>query len=116
MPREKYIFNQQTQSYQIDRRSVRATRNKTGIVLMAGLGVFLAYYLVMQALDFRSPKALLLERRNRELAGQVELLGGRIEEQEEVLRDLSLRDNLVYRPVFGMAEIPDAVRLAGLPG
>ena len=116
MPREKYIFNQQTQSYQIDRRSVRATRNKAGLVLLAGLGVFLAYFFgFTQALGHETPKERLLERRNRDLAGQMELLGARIDAQDEVHRDLSLRDNLVYRPVFGMAEIPDEVRGAGLP-
>jgi len=118
MPREKYIFNQQTQSYQIDRRSVRATRNKTELVLLAGLAFFLAFFFVFtQVLGYETPKARLLERWNRNLAGQVELLGARMEAQDEVLLDLSLRDNLVYRPVFGMAEIPSGKRDAKLlPG
>ena len=116
MPREKYIFNQQTQSYEIDRRSVRSTRNKTGIVLLAGLGLFLAcFFGFTQVLGCPTPKELLLERRNRDLAGELELLGARIDMQDQELLDLSLRDNLVYRPVFGMAEIPDAVRDAGFP-
>lgn len=116
MPREKYIFNQQTQSYQIDRRSVQATRYKTGIVLLAGLGLFIAAFFILQAFGFQTPKARLLAHRNRVLATQLELLGARIDAQDDELRDLSLRDNLVYRPVFGMAEIPDAVRDAGFPG
>ena len=75
MPREKYIFNQQTQSYEIDRRSVRATGNKAGLVLLAGLGVFLAYFFgYTQALGHQTPKEQVLERRNAELAGQMELL------------------------------------------
>ena len=38
MPGEKkYIFNEQTQSYEIDRRSARAALYRTGGVLLAGL-------------------------------------------------------------------------------
>lgn len=116
MPGEKsYIFNDKTQSYEIDRRSARSTLYKAGGVLLGGLVFFFVYFFVFsQMLDRKTPKERLLERRNQVLAGQLQLLGGRIEAQENELLDLSLRDNLVYRPVFGMDEIPAAVREAPL--
>ena len=114
---KKYIFNEQTQSYEIDRRSARAALYKTGAVLLAGLACFLLYYYFgTEVWGFDTPKAQILEHRNRILAEEVSLLDGRIQEQDEVLLDLSLRDNLVYRPVFGMAEIPREDREAGLGG
>lgn len=118
MPGEKkYIFNEQTQSYEIDRRSARAAFYRTGGVLLAGLALFLLYFFLFTRLwDIDTPKALLLERRNRVLAEQVALLNGRMDAQDEVLNDLALRDNLVYRPVFGMEEIPAETRHAPLVG
>ena len=114
---KQYIFNQQTQSYEIDRRSVRTAFYKTGGVLLAGLALFLLYFFVFtRTLGTATPKTLLLERRNRILAERLVLLDVRIDADEEQLRELALRDNLVYRPVFGMEEIPDENRNAALGG
>ena len=113
----RYRYNEQTQAYEIDRRTARATIYQTGIVLVSGLACFLLYFFVFtQVKGYDTPKALLLERRNRMLAEQIEMLDSRIEAQDAVLLDLSLRDNLVYRPVFGMEEITPEVRGAGLGG
>ena len=114
---KKYIFNEQTQSYEIDRRSARAALYKTGAVLLAGLACFLLYFFLgTEVWGYDTPKVRVLEHRNRILAEEVALLDSRIQKQDEVLLDLSLRDNLVYRPVFGMAEIPREEREAGLGG
>ena len=117
MAGEKYIFNQQTQSYEIDRRSVRAAFYKTGGVLLGGLALFLLYFFVFtRTLGLDTPKTLLLERQNRILTEQLALLDGRIDADDQQLQELALRDNLVYRPVFGMEEVPAARREAGLGG
>ena len=117
MAGEKYIFNQQTQSYEIDRRSVRAAFYKTGGVLLGGLALFLLYFFVFtRTLGLDTPKTLLLERQNRILTEQLALLDGRIDADDQQLQELALRDNLVYRPVFGMEEVPAATREAGLGG
>ena len=113
----RYIFNEQTKSYEIDRRSARATLYNTGITLLAGLACFLLYFFVCnRVLGFDTPKAMWLERSNQALAGEISLLEARAASQDEVLLDLSLRDNLVYRPVFGMGEIGPEVREAPLEG
>ena len=117
MAGEKYIFNQQTQSYEIDRRSVRAAFYKTGGVLLGGLALFLLYFFVFtRTIGLDTPKTLLLERQNRILTEQLALLDGRIDADDQQLQELALRDNLVYRPVFGMEEVPAATREAGLGG
>ena len=115
MAGEKYIFNQQTQSYEIDRRSVRAAFYKTGGVLLGGLALFLLYFFT-RTIGLDTPKTLLLERQNRILTEQLALLDGRIDADDQQLQELALRDNLVYRPVFGMEEVPAATREAGLGG
>lgn len=117
MAGEKYIFNQQTQSYEIDRRSVRAAFYKTGGILLGGLALFLLFFFVFtRTLGLDTPKTLLLERQNRILTEQLALLDGRIDADDQQLQELALRDNLVYRPVFGMEEVPAARREAGLGG
>lgn len=117
MAGEKYIFNQQTQSYEIDRRSVRAAFYKTGGILLGGLALFLLFFFVFtRTLGLDTPKTLLLERQNRILTEQLALLDGRIDADDQQLQELALRDNLVYRPVFGMEEVPTATREAGLGG
>ena len=118
MSREKnYIFNQQTGSYEIDRRSARSTLYRSGAVLLSGLACFVLYYFLFTgALGVETPKALLLERRNHTLADRISLLGARLGEQDEELTNLTLRDNLVYRPVFGMEELGAGVREAPLGG
>ena len=117
MAGEKYIFNQQTQSYEIDRRSVRAAFYKTGGILLGGLALFLLFFFVFtRTLGLDTPKTLLLERQNRILTEQLALLDGRIDADDQQLQELALRDNLVYRPVFGMEEVPVARREAGLGG
>jgi murein DD-endopeptidase MepM/ murein hydrolase activator NlpD len=113
----RYIFNQQTQAYEVDRLSARATLYKTGGVLLGGMVCFLlCYFIFIQLRGVETPKALYLQYRNRILAEKIEMLEGRIEAQDAVLLDLASRDNLVYRPVFGMAEVPAELRDAGLGG
>ena len=114
---KKYIFNEQTNAYEVDRRSARSALYTSGAVLFAGLACFLVYYFVfVQLLGYETPKAKMLERRNRALAAQMLLLDRQGSPLAEELLDLSLRDNLVYRPVFGMAEIDSATRHAGIGG
>jgi len=114
---KKYIFNEQTQAYEIDRRSTRSALYRTGAVLLAGLACFLVFFFLSAAVwDIDTPKAMLLERRNRVLTEQLSLLSSHMDQQDEALLGLSLRDNLIYRPVFGMEEIGSDIREAGLGG
>ena len=111
----RYIYNEQTQAFEVDRLSARATIYKTGAVLLGGIICFLIYFFVFaQAPGNATPKERLLRHNNRMLAEQISMLDSRMEAQDAVLLDLSLRDNLVYRPVFGMEEIPAEERNAGM--
>lgn len=110
---KSYIFNEETGSYELDRRNSHAPVLKAGLALVAGLVLFLLYFFLYARNGSDTPKSLILESRNRALAGQIAMLDSRFDEDEQVLLDLALRDNLVYRPVFGMDEIPLELRRAG---
>jgi murein DD-endopeptidase MepM/ murein hydrolase activator NlpD len=108
---KSYIFNEETRSYEMDRRSVRSPLLKTGVILVTGLVLFLLYFFIFnEVLGYQTPKEMLLKSRNEALAAQIARLDDRFEAGEQELRDMALRDNLVYRPVFGMAEIPFETR------
>ena len=92
----KYWSKETIPSYEIDRRSIRASLLKAGIVILLGLAFFLLYFFICsETLGYGTPKEMLLERRNADLAEEIALLSARVEEQDEVLTSLSLRDNLV---------------------
>lgn len=114
---KKYIFNEQTKSYEIDRRSTRAALYRTGAVLLAGLACFLLFFFLSSRVwHLATPKERWMTRRNRVLTEQLMLLSNRTEDQYAALLDLSRRDNLIYRPVFGMEELGNDVREAPLGG
>lgn len=114
---KKYIFNEQTKSYEIDRRSTRAALYRTGAVLLAGLACFLLFFFLSSRVwHLATPKERWMARRNRVLTEQLMLLSNRTEDQYAALLDLSRRDNLIYRPVFGMEELGNDVREAPLGG
>lgn len=110
---KKYIFNEETQSYEIYRRSAREKVIRTLLALLAGLACFCLYFfLFTQVLGFKSPKTAILESRNASLSSAMGLLGDEIEAQNNLLIELQNRDEIVYRPVFGMDTIPESEKTA----
>ena len=78
--------------------------------------LLLYFFIFTEVLGKGTPKERILQRRNNLLVERLSLLDDRIGEHDATLADLSMRDNLVYRPVFGMAEISDEERTAPLGG
>lgn len=115
MFREKrYIFNEKTLSYEIDRRTSRQILVRAAAVLLAGLVCFAVYfYLYADVLGYMTPKEYLLVRENRMLLAKIESLNERMAEDDVALTDIQRRDNVVYRPIFGMDEISEEVRNSG---
>ncbi len=103
---KKYIFNEETQSYEIYRRPVRERVMRAVLTLLAGLACFCIYhFLFTRVLGFKSPKTAILEARHQSLSSAMELLGDEITAQNSLLLELQNRDEIVYRPVFGMDTI-----------
>lgn len=113
----RYVFNTKTLSYDVVRISLRKILLKSAVILTIGVACFFFYfYLYTGVFGFETPKAAILERENRELVAQLEMYSGEIDAQNAVLADIQRRDNIVYRPVFGMQEIASDVREAGFGG
>ncbi|MCF0167575.1 MAG: M23 family peptidase, partial [Bacteroidales bacterium] len=115
--RNKYIFNTETLSYEIYRESTRDKVKSVAGVMLLGLALFLGYvFYYTKSLKTESLKTVLLEKRNRDLLSRIGLLDQKLDRQGDALSRLQMRDNNIYRPVFGMDEIPASVRNAGFGG
>ena len=115
--RKRYIFNEKTLSYEIERRSFKDVALRGLVIAVAGLACFLVYfYLYTGILGFEAPKTVFLENRNRMLVSDMEYLSQKLDAENIIIEDIQKRDNLVYRPVFGMDSIPVEARNAGFGG
>ena len=113
----KYIFNKETLSYE-EVRSSRHFRITKGAVLFAGSIVMAVFWiwLYSDVFGFTLPKTAVLEKTNARLVSKLELLSRQVEKDGEYLASMQLRDNDIYRSVFGMNEIPSEIRNAGFGG
>ncbi|MBP5210431.1 MAG: M23 family metallopeptidase [Bacteroidales bacterium] len=117
MARKKYVFNHETLSYEESVVSIKERFKRVLGLFAIGFVIFIAYYLVLTVvLGFDLPKTIILQNKNAELMAKVEQLNTRMDEQNDILSELQMRDNVVYRLILGMDEIPASVRNAGFGG
>ena len=110
---KKYVLNPET--LLVERRGRKKHRLlKTLGVLAAGALLFASYMaLSVWVLGEDLPKTAVLRRKNADWQSRLALLGARLDRDEEVISLLEVRDDRIYRSVYGMDEIPSAVRNAG---
>ena len=118
MFREKqYVYNEETLSYEIVSMSFGRILLRVLLVLLTGFVCFVIYaYIFVHVLGFRPPKTLIMENRNRDLLARMEVMDQHVDDEDAALTELQMRDNIVYRPVFGMEEISAQTRDAGFVG
>ena len=84
---------------------------KTLGVLAAGALLLVLYLLIgVVVMGKDLPKTAMLRRANADWQSRLEQMGARLDRDEEVLDLLAVRDDRIYRSVYGMDEIPAAVR------
>lgn len=114
---KRYVFNPKTLSYEVKKRSKvsRAFRTVLMFAVSVGMAVFY-FWLYVSVFDLEPPKTVLLKKKNAQWASRVEVLNRRLDESADALESLQLRDDDIYRSIFGMNEIPSEVRNAGFGG
>lgn len=81
------------------------------------IGLFCLYgWIYLDVLGLETPKHSRLRKEYAELHSRVDLLRHRIEAAEISLDQLNLRDNDVYRSIFGMEPVSEDVRRGGYGG
>lgn len=109
MARIKYYYDTETCKYE----RVRIT---TWDIILNSLGFLFSALLFAIALVwilgsyFKSPKEVLLEKENQQMAFYYELLRKEMEQNQKILKSLQERDENIYRVVFEAEPIPASVR------
>ena len=107
---EKFILNPDTLLFEIRDSSPHRFR-KILIVLAGGVLLFALYfwiYVLVFGLDL--PKTSILKRQNALWASKIEQMSSRMDREKELLEELAIRDDKIYRSVYGLDEIPASVR------
>lgn len=114
---KKYVFNPRTLSYEV-MKSSRKVRIIRSLVFFAGsiLLSVLYFWLYVSVFEMELPKTLILKKQNAEWASRMEVMNRQIDKYEDALTTLQMRDDDIYRSIFGMHEIPSEVREAGFGG
>lgn len=115
MPKSKYRFNHETLSFIKVQFSFKQRLLKGFTYMMATIVITIIYYSVFTSF-FDTPKERGLRREKKELLFQFELLNGKYNQIEAVLKDIQQRDQNIYRTIFEAEPIPMSVRLAGFGG
>ncbi|WRQ32649.1 M23 family metallopeptidase [Bacteroidales bacterium MB20-C3-3] len=114
---KSYKFNPETLAYEIHRISIRSRFSKGFLLFLLSIVVSVGYYFVYTSyLQLETPKMLSIRSTNAELANRLALMNRRFDEANRILNALQIRDNYVYRPIFGMEEISQDLRDAGFGG
>lgn len=86
------------------------------IFVVSVLLFFVYLQIYTKVLGLELPKTRILKRQNATLVTQSKVLGHRIGQNEVALDALALRDEDIYRSIFGLSSISDDVRNSGLDG
>ena len=114
---KRYVFNSKTLSYEVKKRSRKSRLFKSLTLFAVSLGMAVFYFwLYAYVLDLEPPKTALLKKKNAEWCSRVEMLNRKLDESSEALTSLQMRDDDIYRSIFGMNDIPSEVRNAGFGG
>ena len=89
---------------------------KSLIFLAITLLVTILILVIQVALGYDLPKTAILRKKNAKLTSKVALLNRQLEQHNENLYALQVRDDGIYRSIFGMNAIPDEVRNSGFSG
>lgn len=113
----KYILNPETLLYEIKEASLKSKLLK-GFLLVAGSVALSVLYLWVftSVLGVDLPKTALLKAEKARWEARVTLMNSRLDRYESNLDALMIRDDDIYRSIFGMNEIPASVRMAGIGG
>jgi murein DD-endopeptidase MepM/ murein hydrolase activator NlpD len=115
MPKVKYYYDAKSLSYQrVERTWKIQVRNS--VLFIVASAFFAALILFVGDKYFDSPKERQLRQELEFMQDQYALLNRRLSQMDEVLRDMSNRDDNIYRVIFEAEPIPQDIRRSGFGG
>lgn len=113
----KYRLNPETLLYEIEKVSAKSRLLKMVMLVSASIALSCVYlWLFTSVLGMELPKTAMLRKTNARWISKVELMNKQLDMYDETLKGLGIRDDEIYRNIFGMNEIPQEVRNAGFGG
>jgi len=87
------------------------------LVVLSGAALFLFYmWFYVSVLGLDLPKTAILKRQNAHWNTRMDQMSQQLDRYDELLSMLEVRDDRIYRNVYGLDEIPQAVRQSGFGG
>lgn len=87
------------------------------LVVLSGAALFLFYmWFYVSVLGLDLPKTAILKRQNAHWNTRMDQMSQQLDRYDELLSMLEVRDDRIYRNVYGLDEIPQAVRQSGFRG
>ena len=114
---KRYILNPKTLMYEVTKSSMMSRVGRFVALFVMSIGMSALYFWVYTSvLGLELPKTMLLKKKNAEWCSKVEVMNMHLDQYDEALASLQLRDDDIYHSIFGMDEIPSEVRNAGFGG
>ena len=113
---DKYIINPETLMAEL-REDGRRPWWGILAVLLAGVAIFILFlWINVEVLGTDLPKTAILRHRNADWSSRIDRMNAQLDRYDELLNLLEVRDDKIYRSVYGMDEIPREVRFSGFGG
>ena len=114
---KKYKLNPETLLYEIEKSSAKSRFTKMAMLIIASIALSVVYmWLFTSVLGMELPKTIMLRKANARWISKVELMNRQLDMYDATLEGLGMRDDEIYRNIFGMNEISPEVRNAGFGG
>ena len=110
------MFNPLTLSYEVKTDSKLTGLVKSLSFLAVTLVVTILILVIHVSLGFDLPKTAILRKKNAKLTSRITLLNRQLDQHNKNLYALQVRDDGIYRSIFGMNAIPAEVRNSGFSG
>ena len=111
-----YILDPETLTFEVQ-EPTKTEWWSLPLVGASGLVLFILYMWICVSIGGVSlPKTAILRFQNSEWKARVDQMSMQLDQYEDMLSQLEIRDDRIYRSVYGMDEIPQNVRQAGFSG
>jgi len=114
---KKYNLNPDTLLYEVVKTPRKDILRRLGVYFLVSVGLTVFYFwLYVGVFGWDTPKTAHLKKVNAEWSSRMEVLNYNMDQYESALNDLEMRNEGVYRLIFGMNPIPEEVLNAGFGG
>jgi murein DD-endopeptidase MepM/ murein hydrolase activator NlpD len=113
--RKKYRLNPETLLYEMEKVSASSRVLRVISFLVASVILsFIYLWFFNSVLGVELPKTMVLRKVNERWASRVQLMDRRLKDYQSVLEGLGMRDDEIYRNIFGLNEISPSTRASGM--